>query len=147
MTLKSHRYDDFSLPVLDLATGMRTTGVNSPLDCLRQDQILRPFQHTGLDNRQYLWPTETGGARYSCATPLQSSTLKPFFLDPTPETNENILSSLVSCKGTGTVTLLNRNGTALGLCQANGLTGTYKRIPSLVKHSDPTTYVYGQQLQ
>ncbi|MCB9807460.1 hypothetical protein H6768_06365 [Candidatus Peribacteria bacterium] len=59
MTLKTHRYDDFSLPVLDLSAGKKTSGVNSPLDCLRNDLILRPYQHNGLDNRKYLWPTET----------------------------------------------------------------------------------------
>lgn len=114
MLLNSHRYDDFSLPVLDLGAGKKTTGTNSPLDCLRNDLILRPYQHNGLENRKYLWPTETGGSRYSCATPLQSPTPNPFFLDPTPETSENILSSLVSCgSNNGNITLLNRNGTSL----------------------------------
>jgi len=60
MVLKNHRYDDFSLPVLDLSAGNKTTGTNSPLDCLRNDLLLRPYQHSGLDNRRYLWPTETG---------------------------------------------------------------------------------------
>lgn len=148
MVLGSHRYDDFSLPVLDLGAGKKTTGMNSPLDCLRNDLILRPYQHNGLENRKYLWPAETGGTRYSCATPLQSPTPNPFFLDPTPENSENILSALTSCTGNaGNITLLNRDGGSLGLCQASGLSGTYKRISSLVKHSDPTTAVYGQQLQ
>lgn len=111
ITLKNHRYDDFSLPILDLSAGKKTTGTNGPLNCLRNDLILRPYQHSGLESRKYLWPAETGGARYSCETSLQSPTPSPFSLDPTPETNENIISSLVGCTGTtGTVTLLNRNG-------------------------------------
>lgn len=149
MTLKSHRYDDFSLPVLDLAAGKRISGTNSPLDCLRNDLVLEPYKHRGLENRQYLWPTETGGSRYSCVTPFQSPTPKPFGLDPTPETSENILTSLVSCiGGAGNMTLLNRDGSTLALCQANIPPGsTYKRISSLIKHTDPTTPVYGGQLQ
>lgn len=147
MTLKKNRYDDFSAPILDLAAGKKTTGTNSPLDCLRNDLLLHPYQHNGLENRKYLWPVETKGERYSCATPLQSPTPLPFSLDPTPETQENILTSLVSCAGTGNITLLDRSGASLGLCQTNGLSGTYKRIPSLVKHSDPTTEIYGKQLQ
>jgi len=114
MVLKNHRYDDFSLPILDLSAGKKAIGVNSPLDCLQNDLILRPYQHNGLDNRKYLWPVETGGSRYSCATPLQSATPNPFFLDPTPETGENILSSFALCSGTtGNMTLLNRTGVSL----------------------------------
>lgn|GEM_PF-1357038 len=59
---------------------------------------------------------------------------------------ENIFSTLVSCAGNGSVNLLSRNGSPLGTCQANGLSGTYKRISSLIKHSDPTTEIYGKQL-
>lgn len=149
MVLNSHRYDDFSLPVLDLAAGKRASGTNSPLDCLRNDLVLEPYKHKGLENRHYFWPTETAGERYSCITPLQSLTPNPFRLDPTPETSENILTSLVSCAGgTGNMTLLNRDGSTLALCQANVPPGsTYKRISSLVKHGDPETLVYGQQLQ
>jgi hypothetical protein len=114
MVLGSHRYDDFTQPILDLAAGKKTTGTNSPIDCLKNDLILRPYQHNGLDNRKYLWPAETGGTRYSCATPLQSPTPNPFNLDPTPETSENILSILSSCSGTtGNITLLNRTGLSL----------------------------------
>lgn len=146
ITLKTHRYDDFSLPVLDLGAGKRTASTNSPLDCLRNDLLLHPYQHTGINNQQYNWPQETGWTRYSCTTALQSPTPAPISLDPTPETSENILTSLVACTGTGTITLLDRNGGSLGLCQANGLSGTYKRIPSLIKHSDPNTLIYGKQL-
>ena len=78
ITLQNHRYDDFSFPILDLSAGKKTTGTNGPLNCLRSDLILRPYQHSGLENRKYLWPTETGGSRYSCETPLQSPTPSPF---------------------------------------------------------------------
>jgi hypothetical protein len=146
MTLDSSRSDDFTLPVLDLAAGKKTTGTNSPLDCLKTDLILRPYQHEGL--RKYNWPVETNGNRYSCATPLQRPTPNPINIDPTPERNENILANLVRCStNNGDMTLLDRDGKNLGLCQTNWLTGTYKRIPSLIKHSDPTTSVFGKQLQ
>ncbi len=79
-------------------------------------------------------------------TGLQSPTPAPIAIDPTPETSENILTSLVSCSGTGNITLLDRNGSSLGLCQTNGLSGTYKRISSLIKHSDPNTVIYGKQV-
>ena len=46
------------------------------------------------------------------------------------------------------MTLLGRDGNLLSLCQVNnGLYGTYKRISSLIKHSDPSNAVYGQQAQ
>ncbi len=118
MTLDSSRSDDFTLPVLDLAAGKKTTGTNSPLDCLKTDLILRPYQHEGL--RKYNWPVETNGNRYSCATPLQRPTPNPINIDPTPERNENILANLVRCStNNGDMTLLDRDGKNLGLCQTN----------------------------
>lgn len=44
------------------------------------------------------------------------------------------------------ITLLDRAGTPVS-CQTKGLTGTYKKISSLIKHSNPSTSIYGQQLQ
>lgn len=35
----------------------------------------------------------------------------------------------------------------MATCQTNGLTGTYKRISSLVKHADPSLDVYAEQLK
>lgn len=148
MVLGPHRYDDFTQPILDLGAGKKTTGTNSPMDCLRNDLILRPYEREGLNNRKYVWPVETVGKRYSCATPLQRPTPNPLALDPTPERDENILSNMITCSGAnGEMTLLDRDGTTLGLCRTNWLTGTYKRISSLIKHSDPTTSVFGKQLQ
>lgn len=148
VVLGAHRYDDFTQPILDIAAGKRTTGTNSPNDCLRTDLILRPYEREGLNNKIHIWPVETGGKWYSCATPLQTPTPYPLALDPTPERDENILSSMITCSGSeGDMTLLDRDGTNLGLCHTNGLTGTYKRISSLIKHNDPTTSVFGKQLQ
>jgi len=122
MVLDSSRSDDFTLPVLDPAAGKKITGTNSPLDCLTTDLILRPYQHEGLANRKYNWPVETNGNRYSCATPLQRPTPNPFNIEPTPDKNENILSSLVRCSvNNGDMTLLDRDGKNLGTCQTNGL--------------------------
>lgn len=148
MVLNSSRSDDFALPVLDPAAGKKITWINSPLDCLKTDLILRPYQHEGIANKKYNWPTETNGNRYSCATPLQRPTPNPINIDPTPERNENILSNLIRCSGNnGDITLLDRDGKNLGTCQTNWLSWTYKRIPSLIKHSDPTTSIFGKQLQ
>lgn len=47
--LGTHRTDDFPVSILDEAGGKRTTGTNSPLDCLRNDLILDPYKHTGLE--------------------------------------------------------------------------------------------------
>lgn len=109
--------------------------------------ILVPYQHVGLSGKRYLWPVETSGTRYSCITPLQSPTPDPFYLDPTPESSENILTNLQSCSGTGNITLLARNGSTQATCQAQSSTGVYKRISSLVKHADPSREIYGSQLQ
>lgn len=47
----------------------------------------------------------------------------------------------------GNITLLDRDGKNLWLCRANWLSGTYKRVSSLIKHSDPTTSVFWKQSQ
>ncbi len=99
----------------------------------------------------YPWPVETGGAKYSCATDFASTTPYPIFLEPSPEGSENILTNLVSCppapNSTTNISLLSRTGGALATCQTNGLTGTYKLISSLIKHSDPSSKIYGAQLK
>ncbi len=151
VTLGQHRYDDFSLPIRDLSAAKKTTAsVGNPLDCLKRDFILRPYKHTGIDDKIYPWPVETGGERYSCVTDFASQTPYPIFLEPSPEGSENILTSLVSCppaaNSVTNISLLSRTGAALATCQTNGLTGTYKLISSLVKHSDPSTKLYGEQL-
>lgn len=151
--LGQHRYDDFSQPILDLSAGKITTAPPaSPLDCLKSDLLLQPYKHTGIDGKTiYPWPVETGGVRYSCATDFASTTPYPVNLAPSPESTENILASLVSCppdpKSLTNVTLQNRKGATMTTCQTNGLTGTYKSISSLIKHSDPSSKIYGQQLQ
>ena len=153
MVLGQHRYDDFSLPIRDLSGAKKTTTLpGSLLACLKRDFILKPYKHTGIDGKTlYPWPVETGGERYSCATDFTAQTPYPIFLEPSPEGSENILTSLVSCppapNSTTNVSLLSRTGAAFATCQTNGPTGTYKLISSLVKHSDPSSKLYGEQLK
>jgi hypothetical protein len=98
LDINSRTLDDFVKPALDLGAGQSTTAPSgTPRDCLRTDMILRPFKHAGIAERFYTWPVETDGQRYSCATRLDEPTGRPFFLDPTPESTENIFSSIESC--------------------------------------------------
>lgn len=113
VSLGTHRYDDFSQPILDLSGGNTTTdALASPLDCLKQDLILRPYKYTSVTGTIYPWPTETSGARYSCITDFNETTPYPVSLNPSPEGGENILTSLISCppspQSTANISLLDR---------------------------------------
>lgn len=146
--LKTHKYDDFSRSIYDPAWGKKTVWQSSPLDCLRTDLILEPYiksVNIFRGFREYKWPKETDGSRYSCATNLNSKT-EYFNLDPTPETNENIFKTLLSCQGNGNVTLLDQDSSEIAKCTSDWAGWTYKLVPSLIRHVSPDTETYGKQL-
>lgn len=60
MKFDGARYKNFTQPILDLGSGVLTTGTNSPLDCLNQDLILRPYRHQVSQKILSVWPNETG---------------------------------------------------------------------------------------
>gem|GEM_PF-3581100 len=68
--------------------------------------------------REYKWPKETDGQRYSCGTDFTTRT-EYFRLDPSPETRENIFQTLTSCQGSGDVTLLSRDGNVAAKCTSS----------------------------
>ncbi len=146
--LKEHKYNDFSRSIYDPAGGKKTKGQSSPFDCLKTDLLLDPYVRRvslGRVFREYKWPKETDGKRYSCSTDFNDDT-EYFSLNPSPETTENIFKTLTSCQGSGNTTLLGRDGNVAARCASEGIGGTYKLVSSLIKHISPDTETYGKQL-
>lgn len=146
--LKKHTYNDFSQPIYDPAWGKKTSKTASPFDCLETDLLLEPYRHrvpifSGY--KEYEWPRETDGRRYSCGTDFNTKT-EYFSLDPSPETNENIFTVLTACQWKWNTKLLWRDGKELTTCASQWAGGTYKLISSLIQHISPDNETFGKQL-
>lgn len=149
--LGSHHYGSFTESIFDI-NGSKLLSANSPLrvsrpsDCYSHHMIMRPYFHDGIE-RDYFWPTETRGSRYTCQTNIGGSIPNPFSLDVTREYSLRFESIVDTCGGSdGSITLLRSDGSTQATCTGSDRRLTFKRLSSPVYHVSPTDAEYGSQL-